>query len=277
MSNVWWRSVLLVYHWLFLQVEGVVAQGAFREPLAVAGLFVGLAVEERHQQVFLVVRQADVARIGHDGVHVAVHLAVVVYQHIAQQVRLGVLTPDANRHVVDAVEEESVLEFDGLLLLADVVEDAVHLLVGVGHQVVAHEEAAHGNDAHHHQQRPHDARQRHAGRLHGQQLVVLAQIAHRHDGGQQRGQRQTQRNHVGHGIGHQLDDDAGAETLAHQLVDIAPHEVHHQDEHHDEERHNHRSEVGLQDEFVDGFHATLPRSFVGAGLRQAQRYNKKTN
>ena len=37
------------------------------EPLAVAGLFVGLAVEERHQQVFLVVRQADIARVGHDG------------------------------------------------------------------------------------------------------------------------------------------------------------------------------------------------------------------
>ena len=31
----------------------------------------------------------------------------------------------------------------------------------------------------------------------------------------------------------------------------------------DEEGHNHRSEVGLQYEFVDGFHATLPQSFAG--------------
>lgn len=241
----------------------MVAQRALGIPLAVARLLVGLAVEERHQQELLVVREADVARIGHNRVHVAIHLAVVVNQHVAQQVRLGVLTPDANRHVVDAVEEEAVLELDGLLLLADVVEDAVHLLVGVGDQVVAHEEAAHGDDAHHHQQRPHDARQRHAGRLHGQQLVVLAQVAHRHNGGQQRGQRQTQRNHVGHGVGHQFDDDACAEALAHQLVDVTPYEVHHQDEHHDEEGHNHRSEVGLQYEFVDGFHATLPQSFAG--------------
>ena len=90
----------------------------------VAGLFVGLAVEERHQQVFLVVRQADIARVGHDGVHVAVGGAVVVDQHVVQQVRVGFLVAHADRHVVDAVEEEPVLEFEGLFLLPDVVERA---------------------------------------------------------------------------------------------------------------------------------------------------------
>ena len=109
---------------LFLQVEGVVAQGAFREPLAVAGLLVHLAVEKRHEQEPLVVRQADVARVGHDGVHVAVGDAVVVDQHVVQQVRVGFLVAHADRHVVDAVEEEPVLEFEGLFLLPDVVERA---------------------------------------------------------------------------------------------------------------------------------------------------------
>ena len=56
-------------------------------------------------------------------------------------------------------------------------------------------------------------------------------------------------------------DDAGAQSLAHQLVDVAPHDVHHQHEHDDEEREDHRAEVGLQNESVNGFHAA-DRSFL---------------
>ena len=243
----------------------MVAQFALGEPLAAAGLLVGLAVEKRHQQVFLVVRKTDVSRIGHDGVHVAVGRAVVVYQHVVQQMRFGFLPADADRHVVDAVEEQSVLKFETLFLLADVVQDAEHLFVGVRHEVVADEEAAHGDQAHQNNQRLGDAYERHAGRLHGQQFVVLAQIAHGHDGRQQHGQRQSQRDHVGHEVGHQLDDDACAESFAHQLVDVTPHDVHHQDEHHDEEREDHRPQVGFQYEFMDGFHAAAPAFLLRKG------------
>ena len=160
-----------------------------------------------------------------------------------QQVRVGFLVAHADRHVVDAVEEESVLEFKGLLLLLDVVERAVELLVGTRHEVVADEEAAHGDDAHQDDERLGDLDERHAGRLHGQQLVVLAQVAHRHDGGEKHRQRQTHRDHVGHEVGHQLDDDPGAQALSHQLVDITPYDVHHQHEHDDEEGEDHGSEV----------------------------------
>ena len=246
---------------LILLVEDVVAQPALGEPLAVAGLLVHLAVEKRHEQEPLVVRQADVARVGHDGVHVAVGDAVVVDQHVAQQVRFGFLPAHADRHVVDAVEEQAVLEFEALFLLADIVDDAVHLFVGIRHEVVADEETAHGDHAHQDDERLGDADERHAGRFHRQQLVVLAQVAHGHDRGQQHGQRQPQRDHVGHEIGHQLDDDAGAQPLSDQLVDVAPHDVHHQDEHHDEEREHHRPQVGFQYEFVDGFHAAAPAFF----------------
>ena len=232
----------------------MVAQGALGVPLAVAGLLVGLAVVEGYEQRAAVVREADVARIGHDGVHVAaVGRAVVVDEHVVEQVGVGVLVAYADGHVVQSVEEEPVAEFERLALLADVGDDAVHLLVGVGHQVVADEEAPHGNQTDEDEQRLGDAHEREPGGLHGQQFVVLAQVAHRHDGGQQHGQRQ----HVGHGVGHQFDDDAGAQPLAHQLVDVAPHEVHHQHEHDDEEREDHRPEVGFQNEFVDGFHAAV--------------------
>ena len=240
---------------LLLQVEGVVAQGALGEPLAVARLFVGFAVEKVHQQVFLVVREADVSRIGDDGVHVAVGGAVVVDQHVVEQVRVGLLPADADRHVFDAVEEEPVLEFEGLFLLADVVERAVQLLVGVRDEVVADEEAADGDERHQYDERFGDLDQRHAGRLHGQQFVVLAQVAHGHDRRQQHRQRQAHRDHVGHEIGHQLDDDSGAEALAHQFVDVAPYDVHHQHEHDDEKREDHRAQVGFQNEFMDGLHA----------------------
>ena len=176
------------------------------------------------------------------------------------------LVSHADRHVVDAVEEESVLEFEALFLLADVVDDAEHLLVGVRHQVVRDEEAPHGDESHDDDQRLGDPEQRHPGRLHGQQFVVFAQIAHRHDRGQQHRQRQPHRDHVGHGVGHQLDDDPGAESLAHEFVDVAPHEVHHQHEHDDEEGEDHGSEVGLQDEFMDGLHAVYA-IFCSAKIR----------
>ena len=225
------------------------AQRAFAVPLVVARLLVGLAIEERDEQVFLVVRQADVARVGHRGGHVAVDVAVVVDQHVVQQVGVGFLVAHADRHVVDAVEEESVLEFEGLFLLADVVEDAEHLLVGIGNQIVHHEETADGDDAHHDDERFEYFRQRHARRLHRQQ--------HR--------QRQAHGNHVGHGVAHQLDDDAGVEPLAHQLVDIPPDEIHHQDEHHDEEGQEHRSQIRLQYELVNRFH---PRRVLALSCRK---------
>ena len=240
---------------LFLEIENVVAQRTLVEPLRVACLLVGFAVEERHQQEALVVREPDVARVGDDGVHVSAGVAVVVDQHVVEQVRVGLLVAHADRHVVDAVEEESVLELEGLFLLADVVERAVEFLVGRRNEVVADEEAGHGQHAHEDDERLGDLHERHAGRLHGQQLVVLAEVSHRHDRREEHREGKSHRDEVRHEVGHQLDDDSCAETLAHQFVDVAPHDVHHQHEHDDEEREHHRAEVRLQDELVYGFHA----------------------
>ncbi len=188
------------------------------------------------------------------GRHVAVRGPVVVDQHVGQQARFGVLVADADAHVLDAVEEQTVLEFDGLLLLADVVAQAVHLLVGVGNEVVYQKEAGDGDDAHHDGERLHDPGQRHAGRFHGQQFVVLSQIAHRHDGGQQHDERQTHREHGNQRVAQQFEDDAHAQTLAYQLVDVPPQDVHQQDEHDDEKGHDQGTQIGLEYEFMDGFH-----------------------
>ena len=233
-SNLSWRSALLLYHWLLRVVV--------------------LAVEERNHQKAFVVRQTDVARIGERRAHVAVRGAVVVDQHVGQQLGLRVLMADADAHVFEPVEEEAVAEFERLLLFADVVEGAGQFLVGGRHEVVGDEEAPHGDDAYQNDERPDDLGQRHARRLHGQQFVVLAEVAHGHDGRQQHRERQSHGDHVGHGVAEQFDDDPRAEALAHQLVDVTPQEIHHQHEHDDEERQDHGPEVRFQDEFMDGFH-----------------------
>ncbi len=172
-----------------------------------------------------------------------------------QQSGVVVLLADAYAHALQAVEEEAVLEFQLLPLLAYVVEYLEHALVGERYEIVYYEEAAHGYAAHDDKQRPQYLRQRHAGRLHRQQLVALAEVSHSHDRRQQHGQRQTQRDHVGRGAGDELDNDAYVETLSHQIVDISPYEVHHQHELYDEERYEQRSQIGFKHQFVYLFHA----------------------
>ena len=97
---------------LLLHVEPVVPQCTFVEPLAVAGLFVGLAVVRDHVQITFVVGRADVTRIGDDGVHIAVDGAVVVNQHVVQQIGAGIPSFDTDGHILDTVEKEPVLEFE---------------------------------------------------------------------------------------------------------------------------------------------------------------------
>ena len=131
--------------------------------MRVAGLLVPLAVEKRNQQEELIVRQADVARVGYGGGHVTVGGLVVVEQHVAQQPRFGRLVPDADAHILDPVEEEPVLKFDRLLLPLDIVHRAVHLFIGVWHQVVDDEKTADGDHRDQIDERLHDLGQRHAG------------------------------------------------------------------------------------------------------------------
>ena len=85
-------------------------------------------------------------------------------------------------------------------------------------------------------------------------IVVFAQITHGHNGRQQRGERQSHRDHVDRGVAEQFDDRTGIESFADQLVDVAPQYIHHQHEHDDEERQHHGSQIGLENEFIDGFH-----------------------
>lgn len=116
-----------------MKLEFIALKGAFVVPLAcISGLFVAFAVEERDLQKALVVREPDVARIGDSRGHIARCVAVVVDQHVGQQPALRILVPDADAHAVDAIEEEPVLKFEGLVHLANVVDRAEKLLLAYG-------------------------------------------------------------------------------------------------------------------------------------------------
>ena len=206
-------------------------------------MFVRLTVVERYEQELLVVRQTDITRIGHHCCHITAGVAVVVDQHVAQELGFGVLLSDANTQIIDTIEEHSVLEFDRLFLLLDVVQNAVHLLIRVRNEVVRGKETTQRNEQNHHKQRFENLCQRHTCRFHRQQFVVLAQVTHCHNRSKERRQWQTHRDHCGHSVEHQLDNDGAVDTLTNQIVDMLPDEVHHQHEHNDQEGEHHWSQI----------------------------------
>ena len=225
-----------------LHIEGLLRELAFVVPLIVAPRLVTFAFIECYKQVFLVVREADVTRIRYGGGHRSVFGLIprIVYQHIIQQTGFPVLMPNPDTHVVDTIEEGSVFEFDGLLLLTDIGDECVHLLPGIRHEVVGGEKTAYGDEDNKDGQRGQYARKRYSRRFHGEQFVVFAEIAHCHDSRQKRSQRQRHGDGRSRRVPQQFEDDAEVESFPDKVVDIKPQEVHKEYERHDEEGKNHR-------------------------------------
>ena len=252
-------------HHHVVHVEDILAQFAVVEPFVASRLLVALAAVQGDQQILLVVRQGDVARVGQRRGHIAVRIARVVDQHAVQKFRFGVLTVHPDADVVHAVEKQPVLEFDRLFLLTDIVQQVGDFFRSDRHQIIGDEKAADGYEQHQYDQRTHDFRQGDAGRLEREQFVILAHVAHRHHGGEQRGQRQHHRDQRDGRVHHQFQNHVHAEPFADQLVDVAPHELHDENEKHYEECQDHRPGIGLQYELVDCFHPSVLRLRVRKG------------
>ena len=84
---------------------------------------------------------------------------------------------------------------------------------------------------------------------------MLAQITHCHNASKERCQRNTEGHHIGRGVEQKLHDDAKTQTLTHQLIDIPPHEIHHEDKHHDEKREYHWPQEGFEGKTMYGLHS----------------------
>lgn len=74
-------------HHHVVHVEDILAQFAVVEPFVASRLLVALAAVQGDQQILLVVRQGDVARVGQRRGHIAVRIARVVDQHAVQKFR----------------------------------------------------------------------------------------------------------------------------------------------------------------------------------------------
>ena len=138
----------------------MVAQRAVIKPGVVTRFFVSLTVVEGDEQVFLVIRQGDVPRVGYRSSHVPVRIPRIIDQDVGEQLGFGVLFADTYTHVVDSVEKDTVLEFDRLFLLANVIQQCIDLLGRMRHQVVGDEETADRDRTYYDNQRAENARQR---------------------------------------------------------------------------------------------------------------------
>ena len=181
-----------------------------------------LAAPERQQQVLLVGRRLQHARVGQDNLLVLVAARHTVDHDAVQMARLHVLLLHVDVAAGDAVVEDALgnLQFGTLLLHRE--QQLAHLHVGVGAHVVLEVERSERDDDGHDDERAHGLHERDAGGLDGGELAALAEVAERDERRQQQGQRQRlgheHQTHVPEELRHDLHRDA----LTDELVDVAP-------------------------------------------------------
>lgn len=100
-------------------------------------------------------------------------------------------------------------------------------------------------------QRPHDPKQRDARSFHGEQLQILAHIAESNQRGQKKCQRQSLWNKRETHIPEETSKDIQRQALSHQIVNVAPGELHHVDEETHAEGRNEELKELRQDKRVD--------------------------
>ena len=187
--------------------------------------------------MLLVVGHLQLARVGQNNHGVVKTGRHVVNHHVVEHAGLVIFL-----FYIEVVAAYLVVEYPlGNIelgrLLPHRVEQGPHLHLRLGQYVVLEKEGTDGHKDKEDNQRPHDLQQRDTGRLDGQQLQPLAQIAEGHQRSQQDGQRQGHGHH-GHGsIEKQFGQNRHFETLPYHLIDVPPQKLHEYDEEADEECH----------------------------------------
>jgi len=242
-----------------VDIDGLLAEahggeGAPLVVLAVGEFGIGVAIVEREAQETVVGRGLHVAALGHDDVHLAGALGVVVDDDIAQLVAVLVFLADTDDIALELLVVLAGADIDGGFLARDVVERHTVFQHGCGHDVVGEIEGHACEQQHDEGHGHHGAPDRDAAGLHGHKLVFLAEVAHGHDGGEEHGDGQRHGDEGGGSIEEQLSDDAELEALAHEVVDILPYELHEQHQHREGEGEQQRPDEGAEYETIDFFH-----------------------
>ena len=171
--------------------------------------------------------------------HHPVHHAVVILGFGAQHV------------TIDAVVEGARRNLDLVLRTADVIAQGIDLVPGDRHQVVADIEGSDADEHRCYHQRQHHPRERNAGTLDGHQLVMVAHLPEHHHRCQQGGERKGEREDCTSPQKHEFEYDLQPQAFTHELVDIHPEELHHQDEYDDYQDRYERSYESLEYELVE--------------------------
>ena len=190
---------------------------------------------------------------------------MVIDHDSVEHVGLLVLAVHPEYIAVDAVVEGSGRDLDLVLGAADVVSQRENLVVCLRNQPVPDEEGADRYQERRGDQRGDNAGERHAGGLYRKQLVVLGHLPDDHHRGQKRGQRKGERENREDSPHQELQNHAQAETLAHQLVDVEPEELHHQNEDYDQQDRDEWSDKGFEYETVESLHVLSFLSGPGFG------------
>ena len=174
---------------LFAEVDGghgVRAAGI----LAAAKLGISVSVVKGEDEVAVVHGRLHGALLGHYDRCLFPALLVVVDDDVLQGVAVLRLAADADHIAVDLLVVFARAYVDGRLLACDVVEGLAIAHHGLGHDVVGeiegHASEQQHNDGHGH----HDPADAYAAGLHGYKFVLLAEVAHGHDRGEEHGDRQ---------------------------------------------------------------------------------------
>ena len=193
-----------------------------------------LAVPKREAHVHFVGRQLNARRIGEHNLRAVEALIHLIYNGVVEHARFGVFLLDIKVEILHAVEHPFG-DFDGRLRYFDRNEQTAERFLRVGGDVILEVVDHKGEGQHQKEDGSHDAHEGNAGRLHRKEFEVLAHVSESDERGQQNGQRQR-RGHQAHThIPHEFAEHNGREPLAHQVVDISPHELHDKHEQTNEE------------------------------------------
>ena len=195
----------------------------------------------------LVGRRLQAGRIGHHDLRILKALVHLVNNHLIEHARLGILVIHIDVDIGDAAIKHAFGNLDSRARLLHRHNHSRQLLLGIRRDVIlkdkrnTRQQHAENADGHH------DAPQRNAGRLHGRQFQLLAHISERNERSQQNGQRQSHRHQRDAGIPEKFGQNLHRQTLADQIIDITPKELHNQHE----KTHKKRSHKKQQELFED--------------------------
>ena len=191
--------------------------------------------------------------IGQHNLCLVESLVGLVDDDIVEHAGLGIFLLYIKVDIGDAVVEDAFGDFHRRLAFAHGDDELPQTALGTGREGILEIERYSGGEDAEYNDGPHDAEEGDAGGLHGEKLKVFAHVAEGDERGQKEGQRQCLRDEGDAHVPEELCQYVECQTFAHKVVNIAPCELHHEDEQTHEEGCNEHLQELCSDECVYPF------------------------